>query len=246
MAPSLKIAQDMVQTCDQAGVRFYIHENWRWQTPIRQLKRVLDEGRIGKPFRARIDMISGFPVFKNQPFLKELKQFILTDLGTHILDLARFLFGEAEDVYCQTQRIHKDIKGEDVATVLLRTRDGTTVLCQMAYAENFLERDRFPETFIFVEGEAGSVELAPDYWVRVTTREGTQAKRYPPPRYEWADPAYDVVHASIVPCHMDLLKGMQGKGTPETTAEDNLKTLRLVFAAYESASTGHALSGGRA
>ena len=235
MAPSLKIAQEMVQTCHQAGVRFYIHENWRWQTPIRQLKRVLDAGQIGKPFRARIDMMSGFPVFQNQPFLKELEQFILTDLGTHILDVARFLFGEAEHVYCHVQQIHPDIKGEDVATVMMSMGGGTTVLCQMAYAENFLERDRFPETFIFVEGEAGSVELAPDYWVRVTTRDGTQAKRYPPPRYEWADPAYDVVHASIVPCHMDLLKGMQGKGTPETTAQDNLKTLRLVFAAYESA-----------
>jgi len=235
MAPSLKIAEEMVETCRRAGVPFYIHENWRWQTPIRQVKRLLDEGPIGKPFRARIDMISGFPVFKNQPFLKELKQFILTDLGTHILDVARFLFGEAENVCCHTQQIHKDIKGEDVATVMMKMSGGTTVLCQMAYAENFLEQDRFPETFVFVEGDRGSLELAPDFWVRVTTKEGTHAKRFPPPRYAWADPAYDVVHASIVPCHADLLKGMQRTGTPETNAEDNSKTLRLVFAAYESA-----------
>ena len=79
------------------------------------------------------------------------------------------------------------------------------------------------------------MEIAPDYWVRITTKDGTLAKRYPPPRYGWADPAYDVVHASIVPCHGDLLKGMQGLATPETTAEDNLRTLQLVFAAYQSA-----------
>ena len=58
-------------------------------------------------------MISGFPVFANQPFLKELEQFILTDLGSHTLDTARFLFGEAESLYCQTRRVHPDIKGED-------------------------------------------------------------------------------------------------------------------------------------
>jgi predicted dehydrogenase len=46
-------------------------------------------GAIGKPFRGRIDMLSGFPVFVNQPFLKQLEQFIITDLGSHTLDVAR-------------------------------------------------------------------------------------------------------------------------------------------------------------
>ena len=178
---------------------FFIHENWRWQTPIRHLKRLLDEGRIGRPFRARIDMISGFPVFVNQPFLKDLEQFIITDMGSHMLDVARLLFGEASSLYCQTQRIHQDIKGEDVATIMLKMGDATSVLCQMAYASNYLERERFPETLIFIEGERGSIELAPDYWIRVTTADGTHAQRFPPPRYAWADPMYDLVHASIVP-----------------------------------------------
>ena len=67
------------------------------------------------------------------------------------------------------------------------------------------------------------------------------ARRVPPPRYAWADPAYDVVHASIVSCHADLLAALQGVKSAETTAEDNLKTLDLVFAAYESARTRQAV-----
>ena len=59
-----------------------------------------------------------------------------------------------------------------------------------------------------------------------------------PPQYPWADPAYGVVHASIVPCNTHLLKALRGEGMAETTGEDNLKTLRLVFAAYESAKSG--------
>lgn len=241
MAVSLEQAEGMVKVCRDAGVPFLVHENWRWQTPIRQLKRVLDEGRIGHPFRARIDMLSGFPVFANQPFLRELEQFILTDVGTHILDVARFLFGEAESLYCQIHRIHPDIKGEDVATVMMKMGGRTTVLCEMGYAENHLEHDRFPETFIFIEGERGSLELGPDYWVRETTATGTHAQRHPPPRYSWADSAYEVVQASIVPCHANLLQALRGGAAAETTGEDNLKTLRLVFAAYESARTGQAV-----
>lgn len=236
MAPTLVIAEEMVRACREAGVPFFIHENWRWQTPIRALKAALDEGRIGRPFRARIDMISGFPVFKNQPFLAELEQFIITDLGSHTLDVARFLFGEARSMYCQTRRVHPDIKGEDVATMVMTMGEANTIVAvNMAYAENYLEHDRFPETYFFIEGERGSIELGPDFWLRVTTADGTHARRVPPPRYAWADPAYDVVHSSIVPCNADLLRALRGKGAAETTGEDNLKTVRLVFAAYDAA-----------
>jgi len=238
MARSWAEAERMVQACREAGVPFLVNENWRWQTPIRALKRVLEEGAIGDVFRARISMVSGFPVFVNQPFLREVDQFILMDMGSHLLDTARFLFGEAASLYCQTQKVHADIRGEDVATVLLRTQGGATVSVEMGYAENHLERECFPQTVIFVEGTKGSAELAPDYWVRVTTASGTHARRVPPPRYAWADPAYEVVHSSIVPCQANLLAALRGEAQAETTGEDNLRTMRLVFAAYESASAG--------
>ena len=241
MSTDLASAEGMLAACRAAGSPLYIHENWRWQTPIRALKTVLDQGLIGAPFRARIEMISGFPVFANQPFLAELEQFILTDLGSHILDVARFLFGEAASLYCQTRRVHKNIKGEDVATVMMQMRGGATVTCSLAYAGNALEREAFPQTSLFIEGEQGSLELGPDFWLRTTTKAGTLLQRVPPPRYAWADPAYAIVHASIVPCNANLLRAIKGEGPAETTAEDNLRTVRLVFAAYESAATGNAI-----
>lgn len=235
MAPSLQVARAMVRECREANVPLWIHENWRWQAPMQALKRELESGKIGRPFRARIEMASGFPVFENQPFFRDLEQFLITDLGSHLFDVARFLFGEAQSVYCRTQRVHTDIKGEDVATALFNHRSGLDSVCSMAYAENFLEREAFPQTSVFIEGERGSIELAPDYWLRVTTRWGTHARRVPPPRYAWADPAYDVVHASIVPCNEDILADLRGQKKAQTTGEDNLKTVEMVFAAYASA-----------
>ena len=242
MALSLREAEELVATCRSAGVPFFVHENWRWQRPLRELQRVLAQGEIGQIFRARITMVSGFPVFANQPYLKDLPQFLLADMGVHILDVARLLFGEAESVYSQTCRVHEDIRGEDVATVLLRTRAGATVVCEMGYAGNALERDRFPETYVFVEGAQGSAELAPDFWIRVTTTGGTVARRCPPPRYAWADPAYDVVHASMPACHENVARAVRGEGAAETTGEDNVKTLRLVFGAYDSAATNQVVA----
>jgi D-apiose dehydrogenase len=233
MAPDIRQCVEMVETCRKAGVRFYVHENWRHQAPLRALKYILDSGEIGKVFRARMDFMNGFPVFGNQPFLRELKQFILTDIGSHIFDATRFLFGEARSLYCQTQKIHTNIQGEDVATALLDMGD-KVVTCHMAYAENHHEHECFPQTFVFVEGTKGTAYLGPDYWIRVTTAQGTLSRQFKPPRYAWADPQYDLVHASIAACNADLLAGLRGERVPETTGEDNLKTMRLVYGAYAS------------
>ncbi len=236
MAPSWQEAKTMVETCGSRSLPFYIHENWRWQSPIRKLKEILSEGGLGPPYRARIRMASAFPVFDNQPALRTLDQFLLLDMGSHILDVARFLFGEPVSLYCTTSQIQTGIRGEDVATVVLTTCSGATITCEMAYAGTPLEDDSFPQTFAFIECEYGSVELGPDYYLRITTKEGTRIVHSPPATFRWVDPCYEVVHASIVPCLRDLLGGLRGEWEPETTGEDNLKTMRLVFASYDSAS----------
>lgn len=247
MAVTLEEGEAMLRYCQEKGVKFIINENFRWQTPIRTFKQQLDTGRIGTPFRARLNFSSSFPVFDNQPFLKDLEQFMLTDVGSHVLDVARFLFGEAQTLYCRTQRIHQDIKGEDVATVMMTMGDhshpygGVTVTCEMSYASR-TEIERFPETFIYVEGDKGFLELGPDFWIRETTGEGTLAKRYPPPRYPWADPAYDVVHSSIVPAQVDIAAALHGDKTAETDGADNIGTVRLVFNSYISAENGQVLT----
>lgn len=55
------------------------------------------------------------------------------------------------------------------------------------------------------------------------------------PKYKWANPAYELVHASIVACHQNLLSSLQGTSEAETTGQDNLRTLQLVDSAYRSA-----------
>lgn len=236
MAPSIAEAEKMLAACAAAQVPLSIHENWRWQRPIRELKKVLESDAIGAPFRARIDYINSFPVFENQPFLRTVDQFIMADMGSHIFDVTRFLFGEAKRVYAQTQRITPGIAGEDLATVMFEMASGATVVCNLSYASR-VEHDCFPQTFVHVEGNRGAVELAPDYSLRVTTVEGTKETQCPPPEYAWADPRYALVHSSIVDCNRNLLHALQTGTEPETSGADNLKTLKLVHAAYESART---------
>lgn len=241
MAADYETAAGMVAACRDAGVPFFVHENFRWQTPIRALKAALDSGQIGRPFRARIQFEFYKPfVFENQPLLKQLPRLALADVGSHLFDLARFFFGEAQGIYCQTRRVRPDIAGEDVASAMLRCSD-VICTCDMSYATR-TEQEQFPQTLFYIEGTRGTVELAPDFWIRLTTDEGTFVRRYPPQRFAWADPDYAVVHASIVPCNADLLAGIHGDHPAETTGEDNLKTVELVQRAYDSAAENKVIS----
>lgn len=239
MAASLKDARQMVAAFARAKTPFFVHENWRWQTPMRALIETLRSGVIGTPFRARLSFLSGFDVWANQPALKKLDQFILTDLGVHLLDTARACFGEAQSLYCQTHKtLAPAVKGDNVATLLMAMgKARTSVVMEIAYAKTPLERECFPQTLAFVEGPLGSIEVTDDYWLRVTTKKGTHSRRHAPPRFAWANPSYDLSQSSMVPCHRDLLAALRGERAAETTGADNLKTMELIFAAYDSART---------
>lgn len=233
MAPSLAGCREMVQVCKSNGVRLFINENFRWQAPVRKVKQLLDSGIVGKPFKGRVTFCSAFPVFDNQPFLRKLDRFILTDIGSHILDICRFLFGEALNLRCLTRRINPKIKGEDVATVLMEMRDGLHCYAEMSYASR-LEREAFPETLVLIEAEKGSIELAPDMTIKITDLTGTSVEQVDPLFYPWANPQYALVHNSIVDTHANLLSGLRG-GNAETTGDDNYQTSRLIWACYRSA-----------
>jgi predicted dehydrogenase len=239
IAPSLEIAKKLVRVCHDNHVKLFINENFRFQAPIRMMKQLMDSGIIGEVFKSRVSFCSAFPVFENQPFLADLEFFILTDIGSHILDVCRYLFGEAATIYCKTKRVNPNIKGEDVANVFLDMKNGIHCYAEMSYA-SLLEKELFPQTLILVEGTKGSIKLDAGYEIKVTTTEGTRSQVVKPNVYSWIDPEYAVVHSSIVDAQKDILNGLRG-GLSENTGDNNFKTVELVFGSYESARSGNVM-----
>ena len=235
MAADYASAQRMVAACAQAGIPFFVHENYRWQAPVRAAKALVDAGQIGRLFRGRFEFRHELPEFawQNQPLLKQLQKLVIADQGSHQFDLARFFFGEAQSIYAQHLRVRDDIAGEDVASALLRMGDAL-VTVHITFVSKTAER-HFPETQFYLEGTKGTLELRTDFWIQMTTAEGTLTRQVLPPRYGWADPAYDVNHASMVPIHRNFLAALRGGPPAENTGADNLKTMQLVYTAYESA-----------
>jgi predicted dehydrogenase len=234
MAPDFKTAKRMMEITKKAGVRYYVHENYRWQPQFRRVKQILDEGLIGNPFRCKTGFNTAFPVFETQPFLATLENFALTDQGSHQFDVLRFLFGEAHSVYTQIQTVNPSIKGEDVATSLLRMKNGVVCIQEISFSSP-LEKEVFPQTLLLIEGDKGSIRLGADFEISITVGTDTKKEVVAMKKYPWQTDRLVPEPPSIVDCNQNILMDMLGKGKAETTGTDNFETVRLVWAAYESA-----------
>jgi predicted dehydrogenase len=236
-ARSASDAEAMVTVCAQAGVPLMVHENFRWQTPIQAIRRALDDGAIGTPFWGRFSFRSAFDVYRAQPYLAEGKRFIIEDLGIHILDVARFIMGDVATVSATIQRINPKIGGEDVATILVAHENKWTSVVDCSYASARAE-EVFPQTLVEIDGEHGSLRLDAGYKLTTYGRQtGTKVVDCTPPLHDWAEKPWFNIQDSVVNIQKHWLECLQERKEPQTSGHDNLKTLALVEAAYESART---------
>ena len=237
LAPTLEEAEAIVAACEAAGVPLMVHENFRWQSPIRAVREVISSGRIGSVFWGRVSFRSAFDVFSGQPYLAEGERFILEDLGVHALDVARFLLGDVSKLTATTKRVNPRIKGEDVATALMEHEGGVTGIMDCSYASK-LEEELFPQTLVEIDGTDGSIRLSAGYRLAVTDANGTEYRDVSPPLLPWAERPWHNIQESVLAIQKHWVESLNGSAVPETSGHDNLKTLRLVEACYRSAETG--------
>jgi len=242
-AKTLADAKAMVAACRAAGVPLMVHENFRWQTPIQAVRKVLDEGSIGTPFWGRFSFRSGYDVFSGQPYLAEGERFIIEDLGIHALDIARYILGDVRSVTARTKRVNPRIKGEDVATILLDHESGATSIVDVSYATK-LSKEPFPETLIEIDGSEGTIRLTQGYQLEVTNANGTATDDVSPILLSWASRPWHNIQESVYAIQQHWVDKLKQGAEHSTSGADNLKTFALVEGAYESAASGQTVDVG--
>jgi predicted dehydrogenase len=95
-------------------------------------------------------------------YLAEADHFVILDLGVHMLDVVRFLMGEATRLYCQAQSVKPGIRGEDMATIVLEHASGATTVVECSYASP-IHPDPFPADLPAGGREVG--QPAPESWI---------------------------------------------------------------------------------
>ncbi|MEO1091389.1 MAG: Gfo/Idh/MocA family oxidoreductase [Pseudomonadota bacterium] len=234
-APDLEGVRRILATCERAGIRVMIHENFRFQAPLIALKDAV--ASIGAPFFAHISFRTGFDVVKGQPYLAEVERFIVLDLGIHVLDVARFLLGDVTDLYARTQRTMPGAAGEAQATMSLRHQSGAVSEVVCTYT-NRIEPDPFPQTLVDVEGTNGSLLLKADYRLECHRSGSMTVQDVSPRAPAWADPQWAMVQESVLNTQQHFADCLRSGAEFQTSGRDNAKTFALVEAAYASAASG--------
>lgn len=241
LAPTFDDARAMVAACEAAGVPLMVHENFRWESPIMAVRQAIDDGAVGRPFWGRVSFRSGYDVISGQPYLAEGERFIIEDLGVHVLDVARFLFGDVDRLMATTARVNRRVKGEDVATMLMIHSGGATSVVDCSYSSR-LEEELFPQTLIEIDGDEGSIRLSAGYRLSVTSNDGVRVRDVSPPLLPWAERPWHVVQESVLLIQKHWVETLRKGAEPATNGRDNLKTYALVEACYRSAATGQSVS----
>lgn len=103
LALNVAQAKEMLDEVGKARVKHMVCFNYRFVPAIGLAKRLIDEGKLGEIYHFRATYLQDWLVDPNSPFVWRHKKEVAGsgvhgDLNAHIIDLARYLVGEIDEV----------------------------------------------------------------------------------------------------------------------------------------------------
>jgi len=113
MAMNAIEAKEMYESAEKADVKHCVDFNYRKTPAVSLAKQLVDENGIGRVYHFRAAYLQDWPINPDYPltwrFRKDVSgSGVLGDLGSHIIDLARFLVGDIKEVASITETFVKE------------------------------------------------------------------------------------------------------------------------------------------
>jgi predicted dehydrogenase len=230
----------MTLAAKKAGVFLAVHENFRFQAPLRRITELLRQGVIGTPSWGRVSFRTDYDIYTGQPYLLNETRFVINDLGVHVCDLARAFLGEVEHVTCETQRRNPKAKGEDTATMMMKHTNGAVSMVECTYGAHRVP-DIFPQSLIELEGPKGSIILYKNFDLEIAVNGKITEDHADAEVLHWAARPWHIIQESVLATNAHILNALRSGKPADVSAEDNFKTFACCEAAYTSAETGKAV-----
>jgi predicted dehydrogenase len=230
-------ALEAVECCEQAGITLAVNQNMRYDQSVRAAKTLLENGTIGEPVFATIDM-RGVPHF--MPWQEELGWVTLRIMSIHHIDCLRYWFGDPEGIYCSTRTDPrtKFPHTDGICTYILEYASGLRCVViddiWTGPAKEGCPADigikwRIEGTNGLAIGDIGWCK--DPYTSPSTIRYASKGdKEFHEPR--WTESWFPDAFAGTM---AQLLIALETGKEPAISGRDNLKTMALVDAAYLSA-----------
>lgn len=169
LAMTVEEAERMAAAVNSNGVVHMISHNYRFAPAVQYANQLIKEGRLGMIYHVRAQYLQDWLVDPQAPMAWRLRKEItgsgaLGDIGAHIIDLARFLVGEFQEVTSMMETFIKErpyeyrdgtgeVNVDDASAFLVRFQNGTLGTFEATrYASGNRNANRFE-----INGEKGSI-----------------------------------------------------------------------------------------
>ena len=118
------------QACADASVTLGVGYNWRYQPALREIRRLIDDGTLGRVLHLEGNFCGPsayrFPQGHWRHDRQEGPAGGMTGRGVHVVDAMLYLAGHIEQVTAQSFRLVQDFGMDDTTSMLLRFASGAT------------------------------------------------------------------------------------------------------------------------
>lgn len=245
IATSIEDAQEMIDVCKKHNARLMYAEDWLFAPALVRAKEIIEEGGIGKLLyiKAKESHQGSHSIYAQK------KEYCgggtMIHLGIHPVAFVAFLAkSDIKEVMAmsttggETNLVHHDYSGEDWAAALVTMENGVRAFVEANY--------------ITVGGMDDKIEIyGSEGNIHIDLTKGSPLEVYSRPGYGYAIEKADYTTGWTKPAVDEFLSLGYVKeiehfincvindtdSNPGTRAEDGLKALEVVFAAYKSAAT---------
>ena len=123
-------AEHALEACGAAKVTLMVGYNWRYQPALQEVKRMLEDGRLGKLLHVEGNFngpsVYRFPKEHWRPSRDEGPAGGMTGRGCHVVDAMIYLAGHIDSVYAMSKRLVLDYGLDDTTSMLFTFKGGST------------------------------------------------------------------------------------------------------------------------
>lgn len=238
MALNLHDADRIIATAKSTGIKLCVVLQNRYNPPMQDLRRVLDEGKLGRLLLGNATV----RWYRPQEYYEDdwhgtwaMDGGALMNQSIHHIDALQWFMGDAESVFAYTATLAHRMEAEDTGVAVIRFKSGALGSVEgstVTYPENL-------EGSVALFGERGSVKIGGTALNRkaVWKIEGEIEHERELLTRDQVDPpsVYGFSHTVVI---ADMVAALRENRAPRTDGIAARKSVALVLAIYESARTG--------
>ena len=234
LAPSLREAERIVGICRNAGVTLMVNQQARWAPPHRALRLLVERGVLGHVYAVthihRADQDFGW--------YAEREDFNIVDHGIHYIDLSRYLTGYTP---LRVKTTTTMVPGQNavspmIYTILFEYERSAQVMTTLHF-NNIVSASALHDQVWFLDGTRGSAVLsdpAGTARLRLSFKDS-------PEQVQTFEIAGSWEYEGFAGSMGEMLLALEEGREPECSGRDHLESLRMAFAAVESANSGESV-----